>query len=283
MHIPIYGLEENLLDKKTGISYNLSTIYNDCPNHTHNHYEFFIVIDGSALHMINSAVQTITKGDFFLIRPSDVHFYNFYHSENFKILNLGFTQQLFQNVSTFLGRGLQLQVLTGAEFPPRVFLSEEGFHQVKSAMEEIGRLIETGHSRHIRAHAMCMIALFLEDYFILDNDTQNPWTDLPSWLSEVMLNMQKIENLQAGYPRMCQLAPCSPNHLCRTMKKQLGQTPTQYINTQRLNYSIYLLTQTDLDILDICETCGFSNLSHFYHLFQKQFGQSPIRFRREKI
>ena len=44
----------------------------------------------------------------------------------------------------------------------------------------------------------------------------------------------------------------------------------------------YLLTQTDLDILDICETCGFSNLSHFYHLFQKQFGQSPIRFRREK-
>ena len=30
---------------------------------------------------------------------------------------------------------------------------------------------------------------------------------MPSWLSELLLNMSKIENLQEGYKKMCELAP----------------------------------------------------------------------------
>ena len=61
---------------------------------------------------------------------------------------------------------------------------------------------------------------------------------------------------------------------------QLYKTPTQYINQERLKYAVYLLAQTDREILDICECCGFSNVSHFYHLFREQFGVSPAKFRK---
>ena len=188
------------------------------PLHTHNHYELFIISEGTAYHLINDSVQTVKKGDLFFIRPNDMHSYSFFHSENFCVRNLGFSTQVLRNVS--------------------LFLEQE---------EKMDKLINS---------------------------------EMPSWLSELLLNMSKIENLQEGYERMCELAPCSPSHLCRLMKQISGKTPTQYINQERLKYAVYLLAQTDREILDICECCGFSNVSHFYHLFREQFGVSPVKFRK---
>ena len=188
------------------------------PLHTHNHYELFIISEGTAYHLINDSVQTVKKGDLFFIRPNDMHSYSFFHSENFCVRNLGFSTQVLRNVS--------------------LFLEQE---------EKMDKLINS---------------------------------EMPSWLSELLLNMSKIENLQEGYERMCELAPCSPSHLCRLMKQISGKTPTQYINQERLKYAVYLLAQTDREILDICECCGFSNVSHFYHLFREQFGVSPAKFRK---
>ena len=218
MAIPVFGKEQYPLRKESGLSYTISDIYKHVPLHTHNHYELFIISEGTAYHLINDSVQTVKKGDLFFIRPNDMHSYSFFHSENFCVRNLGFSTQVLRNVS--------------------LFLEQE---------EKMDKLINS---------------------------------EIPSWLSELLLNMSKIENLQEGYERMCELAPCSPSHLCRLMKQISGKTPTQYINQERLKYAVYLLAQTDREILDICECCGFSNVSHFYHLFREQFGVSPAKFRK---
>ena len=218
MAIPVFGKEQYPLRKESGLSYTISDIYKHVPLHTHNHYELFIISEGTAYHLINDSVQTVKKGDLFFIRPNDMHSYSFFHSENFCVRNLGFSTQVLRNVS--------------------LFLEQE---------EKMDKLINS---------------------------------EMPSWLSELLLNMSKIENLQEGYERMCELAPCSPSHLCRLMKQISGKTPTQYINQERLNDAVYLLAQTDREILDICECCGFSNVSHFYHLFREQFGVSPAKFRK---
>ena len=218
MAIPVFGKEQYPLRKESGLSYTISDIYKHVPLHTHNHYELFIISEGTAYHLINDSVQTVKKGDLLFIRPNDMHSYSFFHSENFCVRNLGFSTQVLRNVS--------------------LFLEQE---------EKMDKLINS---------------------------------EMPSWLSELLLNMSKIENLQEGYERMCELAPCSPSHLCRLMKQISGKTPTQYINQERLKYAVYLLAQTDREILDICECCGFSNVSHFYHLFREQFGVSPAKFRK---
>ena len=218
MAIPVFGKEQYPLRKESGLSYTISDIYKHVPLHTHNHYELFIISEGTAYHLINDSVQTVKKGDLFFIRPNDMHSYSFFHSENFCVRNLGFSTQVLRNVS--------------------LFLEQE---------EKMDKLINS---------------------------------EMPSWLSELLLNMSKIENLQEGYEKMCELAPCSPSHLCRLMKQISGKTPTQYINQERLKYAVYLLAQTDREILDICECCGFSNVSHFYHLFREQFGVSPAKFRK---
>lgn len=280
MHIPVFGQEANLLDKEAGISCNASTIYTEYPMHTHNHYEFFIVTDGAALHLINDSVQKVHQGDFYFIRPADIHCYNFYHSENFEIRNLAFTEELFKDVSLFLNRPAQLREMLRSELPPHIVLEGDAFARTVALMNEIHDLLKDGQKKHARLHAQCATALFLENYFFRYDAAETP-ANMPDWLETLLEQMNRLENLQGGYHTMCRLAPCSPNHLCRTMKNLCGKTPTEYINEQRLNYSVFLLRQTDIEIMEVCQLCGFSNLSHFYHLFKKQFRKSPAQFRKQ--
>lgn len=279
MSVPVFGEESDRLNQESGISYTVTDIYTKTPRHTHNFYEFFLVAEGSAYHFVNNSVQTIYKGDFFFIRPWDVHCYYFYHSENFCIHNVGFSRQMFYNISLFLHQDKKLRQLTDSQFPPYFHLNEKQFTRVFQYMEEIGELESKGQPKHTRYHAQCIAALFLEDYFFTYEEAYGE-SQMPPWLSRLLEEMGKVENLKEGYEKMCRLAPCSPNHLCRTLKAVCGETPTQYINRQRLKYAVYLLTQTNAEIVEICESCGFSNLSHFYHLFRREFGASLARFRK---
>ena len=231
MEIPVFGKEQYPLNRESGLSYTISDIYKHVPIHTHNHYELFIISEGTAYHMINDSVQTVRKGDLFFIRPNDMHSYNFYHSENFCVRNLGFSTQVLRNVSLFLEQEEKMDKLINSEMPAYVHLEGKSFSKVLDAMDTAGKLVNSSHPRHARYHAQCVIALLLEDYFFT-YDEKDPWNQMPSWLSELLLNMSKIENLQEGYEKMCELAPCSPSHLCRLLKQICGKTPTQYINQE---------------------------------------------------
>ncbi|MEG1426945.1 MAG: helix-turn-helix transcriptional regulator, partial [Oscillospiraceae bacterium] len=103
--------------------------------------------------------------------------------------------------------------------------------------------------------------------------------DSPMWLASTVSQMKSIENFQIGFSRMLELSRCSEEHLCREFKKYYKTTPVKFINEQRLSYSLYLLSNTKTEIIEISQLCGFNNLSHFYHLFKEQFDVSPRKFR----
>ena len=106
---------------------------------------------------------------------------------------------------------------------------------------------------------------------------------MPEWLGHLVAQMRRLENFRQGYSRMCALSPCSPNHLCRCFRQYYGQRPTDFINSERLKYSLFLLSESRMSIIEVCQECGFANLSHFYHLFQRSFGTTPLKARKEGL
>lgn len=279
MEMLVYGEEE--LDRDTELLYVYNTINETAPLHTHDFYEFFVVASGSALHLINDSVQTISKGDLFFIRPKDVHCYDFYHSEDFVLINLGFSRRMLQSIHYFLGHTNGLTALLESPFPKYIHLEDAQLSDVTKEFLEIGdRMSNAMNKVKLFYHAQTYFALLLNEYFIDYPQSELRNRNSPVWLEEVLSEMQRLENLQGGFERLLSLAPCSKNHLCRLMKSTLNLTPTQYINEQRLNYSVFLLSQTTNDILTISELVGFNNLSHFYHLFKQRFSCSPAQFRK---
>ncbi len=63
--------------------------------------------------------------------------------------------------------------------------------------------------------------------------------------------------------------------------RQIYHTPPgQWLRDKRLNYSRFLLLDTDKSIEEVMFSSGFSNRSHFSRLFKKTFGMSPLEFKK---
>lgn len=106
-------------------------------------------------------------------------------------------------------------------------------------------------------------------------------SSIPRWLEETRSEMQQKEKFVNGFESMVEISHRSKEHLCREFKKHYAQTPTEYINDLRLNYSANLLMTTDESIPYISLESGFENLSHYYHLFKKKYNLSPGDFRKQ--
>lgn len=279
-HILIYGKEHTFLDTDTGLLFRNSSIHQTAKLHTHTFYEIFVVTDGTALHMINDAIQTLHKGDLVFIRPADTHTYEFHCSEDFRIINIGFSKRIFHSITSFLDNYEELQKMLQTELPPMISLSSHQLKKTITAFLRIGKDMQMPLTVKTVFAAKTTLASIFADYYFHYTAQETPTQPFPDWFSTMLEEMQKIENLQLGLPKMQELSPCSINHLCRIFKKHLSVTPTQYINERRLEYAIYLLTQTTDDIMSISLACGFNNLSHFYHLFKKKYHESPASFQK---
>ncbi len=103
----------------------------------------------------------------------------------------------------------------------------------------------------------------------------------PAWLSAACNAMQKEENFPRGLERFIELAGKSQEHVTRSMHDHYGQTPTEFINTIRLDRAAYRMRASTDDILSIAYSVGFNNSSHFIALFKKRYGVTPSAYRRQ--
>ena len=69
-------------------------------------------------------------------------------------------------------------------------------------------------------------------------------------------------------------------HLIRLFKKELGQTPHQYLIAIRLEYAKKLLSETDMSLDQISLSCGFYSASHFNSLFKQLTHYTPGGYRK---
>ena len=64
------------------------------------------------------------------------------------------------------------------------------------------------------------------------------------------------------------------------IKKRTGKTFSQLINDLRIKYACKLLSETDLNISEICFKTGYRNLSYFNRQFRSINNCSPLEFRK---
>ena len=73
----------------------------------------------------------------------------------------------------------------------------------------------------------------------------------------------------------------SPLYLARAFKSAVGQSPHQYVLARRIERAKELLRNTDLPVVDVALSSGFSSQSLLSHWFIRQVGVSPAVYRRQ--
>lgn len=82
---------------------------------------------------------------------------------------------------------------------------------------------------------------------------------------------------------LAEVACLSKDHVTRLFKKEMGETPTQYIIRKKIDRAQQLLLTDTSAIKAIAYTLGFEDHSYFIRLFRKQIGMSPQAYRRNYL
>lgn len=70
------------------------------------------------------------------------------------------------------------------------------------------------------------------------------------------------------------------SYLSALFKKETGMTVTEYVSRARIDYSIYLLNSTDMQIQTIAQHCGIPDVNYFTRMFRRIIGKTPTEYRR---
>ena len=65
----------------------------------------------------------------------------------------------------------------------------------------------------------------------------------------------------------------------RCFKKNIGQSPMEYLIKYRLNQLKKQLSETNLTISAICQQCGFSDSAYFGKVFRRLYSLTPSEYR----
>ncbi len=74
----------------------------------------------------------------------------------------------------------------------------------------------------------------------------------------------------------------SKYHFIRLFKEAYGQTPHQYLMTQRIEKAKVLLSQEHIPVATICFEVGFESVGSFSSLFKRRTGITPQVYRRQE-
>ena len=246
--------------------------------HTHDFSEVFYVLEGAGTQWLNTEEQALRAGDLCWIRPQDQHAFSVRPGQKLHFVNIAFRQECWADF-----RRLALETSQPAEWetapnPPAI-------HVPPARRGETARLFQDllrGFHRHPTRLALCRFWSEALPILLLSPGLGTPNASVetgPAWLSQACLALQSEDALRAGVPRLVALCGVSPAHLARTLKASSGLTPTEWVNTLRLERAALLLATTTDEIISIAGDCGFENLSYFYRLFHRRFGQSPRHYR----
>ncbi len=242
--------------------------------HSHDYFEVFLVLDGTAAHLVNGKEFSLVRGSLVFMRPNDEHCY-LNPTPNFQFINLIVMQGVIAELLDYLGNGFPNVLLTN-EFPSQRNLSPTSLEPLISRLRRLiiyPKLNAAQYNTVLRLAVANIISHFVDEHLFSEISSY------PGWLRELISKMYEPDVYKKDLQYIFEIANCTPEHLCRTFRKCLDMTPGQFLNKIRLEEAARSIIYTDKPIIDISGEVGFDSLSNFYHQFKDQFHMSPRNYR----
>ena len=135
---------------------------------------------------------------------------------------------------------------------------------------------------YLDARIESLMTLILADAYAVRPNMFIPGDDasflpMQNLLTELDRTYAEPFSLQALAARYHVSAGCLSSHF----RRQVGMSPMQYVTLSRLNHARTLLRSTDLSVMEITMQCGYTDMSNFIRRFRRQYGMTPLQFRKQ--
>ncbi|RCW48992.1 AraC family transcriptional regulator [Paenibacillus prosopidis] len=258
---------------------------NELPDHFHDWYEVVFIYSGKGTFFIDQTFYDAVPGDVFMIPGNTIH-RSFPDPEDPKTSTaLFFNASLVHNPPlgdsfSYLRcfeqakRRKAYKLSAGADEKRQLVMLIENIH-----MEETNK--KPGYRQAILLQLQ-QILLLLGRTINPTDENQAVSTALPSWMTGILTYIDEHPGSPLGLAQLAKQASVTPAHFSRAFKKLTGLNVTEYVTTKRIIRAKELLIETDANISDIAERCGFESLPHFHRMFKKLTGMTPAHYKKNE-
>ena len=244
--------------------------------HCHNYWEFNIITRGKVLHKIGNLERVVDENTLLVIRPDDAHSLNNATNHEIAYINIGVREEVLKNILSALSPNLYESLLDGPYVELKISKSSTIYF-----INMFNRLHTSISDEYTSNNLLSTIFIsVIRELLAFNNKTPQTQNYSPT-VNEFIEYMRKTENLTLSIADIIKDMNYSHCHIIRLFKKETGTTPSQYFLKIKLNYARNLLETTNLSVVDIAATVGFSSLGHFTEVFKKQYSLPPANYRRK--
>ena len=260
--------------------------YHDFSNDMHMHEDFFeltIVLDGTAIHIVDGESYFIKKGDVFCV--SDRHEHCFTQCQSFRICNMMFRPEEifapFIDLQHLPGFHALFRDYGGESFRNRLKLNIIDFEETERLID---RMIEeyqscrAGFVSTVTAYFIQLVSYLSRRYSEDLNVSAGSTT-----FSKAVAFIESSFTEKITLEQIAEIAGMSVRHFQRQFKSVYLITPQDYIAMLRMQKAIQLLLHTDMSITEIAPECGYQDSNLFSRQFRKNTGLSPRKYRRDYV
>ena len=248
----------------------------DYPEHSHNAYEFFLVLAGSGTHRRNGHDDPIRVGDLVFIDRGIGHSFTEAPGEELEILNCIFLPELFGPG----GNGNLPFLEPFFVVRNKIELDDVNAAHLRKALLELLAEYEGRQPNYRRVIPFLLgyaMELVLRLYLPVRDDTRAKVPDLLprilSCVNEGYLGRMDLELLSRRFG-------LSRQYLSSLFSRFLGIGFKAYLSAKRIEYAKALLVSGKTNITEACFESGFNDLGSFERAFRKREGYGPREWSR---
>ncbi len=109
------------------------------------------------------------------------------------------------------------------------------------------------------------------------SDTLSGSNRLATTLRYIKNNLDKPISVTELSEKVC----TSESNFYKIFRNELGVTPVEYINSERIKKATQMLSNPEVKIKEVYMACGFNNISYFVRAFKKFTQKTPSQFQNE--
>lgn len=262
-----------------GINVTHSTIHSDFSLHTHDFNETFIIVSGSAIHMLGEREYPLVSGDVFAIKGDVAH--GFRNVENLEIINLmyepGFFEKPYLEIRSIPGFDpfflVEPEIRSLRDYAPMLKLDDKALNYTTALADFIIEQQNRGSAQLypvLRTTFMALVSYLATQYTSCGEKSSQV-----SALSRALAFMELHLADPIKLPDIASNAFLSARQLERLFQEYYEESPMKYLQKMRLKKALNLLVQQGQSVTFAAQQSGFEDVSYFTRIFRLTYGITP--------
>lgn len=247
--------------------------------HWHYDFEFTVVLEGEYPIEFGGKKYIVKKGDGLFINTCVLHSAV---AEGCDIVVVRIHPSLLCT-NEYLWKTFVSPLLNGTEFSGMILHYDIPWqNKINEIILEINRRNELGIKSlpfYIQQSILQIWNLFYDNVsikgdFVFESDQITDIKTMMDYIERNYMNPITLKDI-ANYKNIS-IRTCNS-----IFQKYIHTSPMQYLIEYRLMKSKQLLEESDLNMTEIANRCGFHSSSYFTEMFKKQYGITPRQYKKE--